>query len=78
MIFDLYQLYSYDTPGVKTGPCPGVTSWNNNNREGRIHFVGETDSGERSRAIMAFLFFFFVKATNYSIKTAKLLQNKDL
>ena len=27
--------------GVKTGPTPGVTSWNNCNREGRIHFVGK-------------------------------------
>ena len=38
---DLYQFYSYDTPGVKTGPIPGVTYWNNSNREGRIHFVGK-------------------------------------
>ena len=38
---DLYQFYSYDTPGVKTGPNPGVISWNNSNREGRIHFVGK-------------------------------------
>ena len=46
---DLYQFYSYDTPGVKTGPIPGVISWNNSNREGRIHFVGKltqvSDSG---------------------------------
>ena len=38
---DLYQFYSYDTPGVKTGPIPGVISWKNSNREGRIHFVGK-------------------------------------
>ena len=25
---DLYQVCSYDAPGVKTGPVPGVTSWN--------------------------------------------------
>ena len=40
-IVDLYQFYSYDTPGVKTGIIPGVTSWNNSNRDGRIHFVGK-------------------------------------
>ena len=25
---DLYQVSSYDAPGVKTGPASGVTSWN--------------------------------------------------
>ena len=25
---DLYQVSSYDAPEVKTGPAPGVTSWN--------------------------------------------------
>ena len=25
---DLYQICSYDAPAVKTGPTPGVTSWN--------------------------------------------------
>ena len=38
---DLYQFYSYDTPWVKTGPIPGVISWNNSNREGRTNFVGK-------------------------------------
>ena len=38
---ELYQFYSYDTPGVKTGPIRGVISWNNSNREGRINFVGK-------------------------------------
>ena len=40
-LVDLYQFYSYDTPGVKTGPDPGVTNWNNSNKEGRIHCVGK-------------------------------------
>ena len=31
-------MYSYDGPGFKTGPAPGITSWN---KEGRIRFVGK-------------------------------------
>ena len=41
--------------GAKLTPPRGVTSWNNSNEEGRIHFCGENDSGKRSRAIMALL-----------------------
>ena len=41
--------------GIKTGPTPGVTSWNQRNKD--VEFIcGENDSGERSRAIMALLF----------------------
>ena len=36
LLVNLYQLYSYDATGVKTGPTQGVTSWNNRNKEGRI------------------------------------------
>ena len=40
---------------IKTGPTPGVTSWNQRNKD--VEFIcGENDSGERSRAIMALLF----------------------
>ena len=42
------SIVSYDTPWVKTGPTWGggggvclVKSWNNCNKEGRIHFVGK-------------------------------------
>ena len=38
--FDLYQFY-YDAPGVKTGSNQRVSSWNNWNKESRIHFVGK-------------------------------------
>ena len=35
--------------GLKLAPSGGVISWNNSNREGRIHFVGKltqvSDSG---------------------------------
>ena len=41
--------------GIKTGPNPWVTSWNQRNRD--VESIrGENDSGERSRAIMALLF----------------------
>ena len=38
---DLYHVFSYNTPGVKTGSTWGVTSWNNRNKEGRINFVAK-------------------------------------
>ena len=38
-LVDLYQVCSYDAPGVKTGPTPGVISQNNRNKEGRLLFV---------------------------------------
>ena len=42
--------------GIKTGPTPGVTSWNERNKD--VEFIcGENDSGERSRAIMALLYY---------------------
>ena len=54
---DFYQFYSYDSYGVKTGPTLRVTSWNHRNED--VEFTcGENDSGERSRDIMALLFFF--------------------
>ena len=28
LLVDLYEVCSYDAPGVKTGPATGVTSWN--------------------------------------------------
>ena len=28
LLVDLYHICSYDAPGVKTDPAPGVTSWN--------------------------------------------------
>ena len=28
LLVDLYQVCSYDAHGIKTGPTPGVTSWN--------------------------------------------------
>ena len=41
--------------GIKTGPTPGVTNWNQRNKD--VEFIcRENDSGERSRAIMALLF----------------------
>ena len=40
--------------GIKTGPTPGVRSWNQRNKD--VEFIcWENDSGERSRAIMALL-----------------------
>ena len=33
---DLYQDCSYDVPGVKTGPTPGVTSSKHRNKEGKL------------------------------------------
>ena len=40
--------------GIKTGPTPWVTSWNQRNRDVES-ICGENDSGERSRAIIALL-----------------------
>ena len=38
--------------GIKTGPTPRVTSWNQRNKD--VEFICKgNDSGERSRAIMA-------------------------
>ena len=43
--------------GIKTGPTPGVTSWNQRNND--VEFIcGENDSVEWSRAIMALLFLY--------------------
>ena len=53
---DLYQSYSYDSYGVKTGPTLRVTSWNQRNKDVEFN-CGENDSGEQSRAIMALLSF---------------------
>ena len=41
--------------GIKTGPTPGVTSWNQRNKDVEL-ICGENDSSEQSRAIMARLF----------------------
>ena len=63
---DLYQFYSYATPGVKTGPIPGVISWNNSNGEGRIHFMGKltqvSDSGPSWPSC-------FIMAKDFNIQT---------
>ena len=53
---DLYQSYSYDSFGVKTGPALRVTSWNQRDKDVEFN-CGENDSGERPRAIMAPFFF---------------------
>ena len=55
---DLYQSYSYDSFGVKTGPALRVTSWNQRDKDVEFN-RGENDSGERPRAIMLPPFFFF-------------------
>ena len=57
---DLYQSYSYDSFGVKTGPSLMVTSWNQRNKDVEFN-CGENDSCERSRAVMALLFKQFFK-----------------
>ena len=36
LLVKLYQDCSYDAPGVKTGPTPGVTSLNHRNKEGKL------------------------------------------
>ena len=36
LLVDLYQDCSYDVPGVKTGPVPGVTSLKHRNKEGKL------------------------------------------
>ena len=41
--------------GIKTGPTPGVRSWNQRNKD--VEFIcGENDLRKRFRAIMAVLF----------------------
>ena len=48
---DQYHSFSYDGPGFKTSPAPGITNWNNRSKKGRIHFVGKmtqvSDQGPR-------------------------------
>ena len=36
LLVDLYQDCSYDAPGVKTGPAPGVTRSKHRYKEGKI------------------------------------------
>ena len=36
LLVDLYQVYSNDAPGVKTGPAPGVTSLKHSNKQGKL------------------------------------------
>ena len=36
LLVDFYQDCSYDAPGVKTGPAPGVTILKHRNKEGKL------------------------------------------
>ena len=51
---------------IKTGPNPGVTSWNQRNKD--VEFIcGENDSGEQSKVIMALLSFYSYDAPGVKI-----------
>ena len=36
LLVDVYQDFSYDAPGVKTGLAPGVTSSKHRNKDGKL------------------------------------------
>ena len=36
LLVDLYQDCSYNAPGVKTGPAPGVTNSKHRNKDGKL------------------------------------------
>ena len=62
-LIDLVNFIHMMPLGIKTGPTPGITSLNLRNKD--VEFIcGENDSGERSRAIMALLFF---QVESYSV-----------